>query len=298
MFRIRQLISSIPNSWKCRIFIRRIFLLLLGSVLAAAGLEFFLVPNHVIDGGIVGLSIMGEAGIGIPFSILLLALNAPFVILSICRVGWRFALFGCFATFLLSIFSAWFSYFSPVTNDPFLAAIFGGIIDGLGVGLVIKAGGFLDGSDVVAILADRNSVFSVGEVEMFLNFFILGGSGFLFGWDHAMYSLFAYYIISKMIDVAVKGINESYIVMIVTDEYDDVAKALMDEMNRGVTLLHGEGGFTGEQKKILYTTMTRFEIDQMKDIVSGIDSNAFITLSSAADIVGGRFSKKHSSFSC
>lgn len=272
--------------------LRKLFLIVLGSALAAIGLELFLVPNRVIDGGVVGLSIMGDAALHIPFGVLLMALNLPFIFLGIFKVGWRFAISGCLATMLLSVFSGIFSQFQPITDDPFLSAIFGGIIDGLGVGLVIKAGGFLDGSDVVAILADRNTVFSVGEVEMFLNFFILGGSGFLFGWDHAMYSLFAYYIISKMIDVGVKGINESYVVMIVTDEYDKIAGALMKDMNRGVTMLHGEGGYTGEKKKILYTTMTRFEVDQMKDIVRGIDGDAFITLSNAADIVGGRSARK------
>ena len=271
---------------------KKLLLVLLGTILAAAGLVLFLVPHHVIDGGVVGLSIMGDAGLHIPFGVLLMGLNLPFIILGIFKVGWRFALLGCFATMFLSVFSGIFSQFSPVTDDPFLAAIFGGIIDGLGVGLVIKAGGFLDGSDVVAILADRKSVFSVGEVEMFINFFILGGSGFLFGWDHAMYSLFAYYIISKMIDVGVKGLNESYVVMIVTDEPDKIADTLMKDMNRGVTMLHGEGGYTGEKKKVLYTTMTRFEVDQMKDIVREIDDNAFITLSGAVDVVGGRFRKK------
>jgi len=272
--------------------LRKLFLIVLGSALAAIGLELFLVPNRVIDGGVVGLSIMGDAALHIPFGVLLMVLNLPFIFLGIFKVGWRFAISGCLATMLLSVFSGIFSQFQPITDDPFLSAIFGGIIDGLGVGLVIKAGGFLDGSDVVAILADRNTVFSVGEVEMFLNFFILGGSGFLFGWNHAMYSLFAYYIISKMIDVGVKGINESYVVMIVTDEYDKIAGALMKDMNRGVTMLHGEGGYTGEKKKILYTTMTRFEVDQMKDIVRGIDGDAFITLSNAADIVGGRSARK------
>ena len=279
--------SPLLNSKRRNALLKKYAIIAFGSALAAVGLQMFLVPNSVIDGGVVGLSIMGGVLTGIPFNVLLLALNLPFVILSAKKIGWQSAVAGCIATILLSIFSGIFSQFEPMTADPFLSAIFGGIIDGLGVGLVIKAGGFLDGSDVVAILADRNSVFSVGEVEMFINFFILGGSGFLFGWDHAMYSLFAYYVISKAIDVAVRGLNESYIVMIVTDKHEEIASALMSKMNRGVTLLHGEGAYTGDEKRVLYTTMTRFEIDTMKEIVSDIDSCAFTTLSSASEIVGG-----------
>ena len=127
---------------------------------------------------------------------------------------------------------------------------------------------------------------------MFMNLFILSAAGLVFGRDKAMYSLFAYYIISKSIDVAVKGLNESYVVMIVTDEHEAISQALMKQMNRGVTLLHGEGGYTGNAKKILYTTMTRLEVGEMKELVKDIDENAFITLSVANDIVGGRFRKR------
>jgi len=272
-------------------FLRKYIIISFGALLAAIGLELFLVPNNVIDGGIVGISIMGDAITSIPFSALLVFLNLPFVILSWNKVGWRSAVAGCAATVLLSVFSAILSEYHPLTEDPLLAAIFGGIIDGLGVGLVIKAGGFLDGIDVVAIIADRCSVFSVGEVEMFINFFILGSSAFIFGFDNAMYSLLAYYIITKMIDVALRGINESYIVFIVTDEHEKVAEALMKQMSRGVTFFQGEGAYSGDKKKVLYTTMTRFEIDEMKDIVGDIDDRAFITLSSASDVVGGRQKK-------
>lgn len=262
-----------------------------GAFLAAIGLELFLVPNQVIDGGIVGISIMLDATTSMSFSALLLLLNLPFFLIGIRSMGWRFTITGIIAISLLSLFSALLSTYPPVTNDSFLAAIFGGLIDGLGVGIIIRFGGFLDGSDVVAVIADRKSVFSVGEVEMFLNLFILSAAGLVFGWDKAMYSLFAYYIISKSIDVAVKGLNESYVVMIVTDEHEAISQALMKQMNRGVTLLHGEGGYTGNAKKILYTTMTRLEVGEMKELVKDIDENAFITLSVANDIVGGRFHK-------
>ena len=281
------------HSKKIKELIKKYTLISLGAILASIGLELFLIPNHVIDGGIVGISIMLEHITGISLSLFLILLNIPFAILGWKQIGLRFSVCGSISIILLSFFSGVIgANFSPVTNDSFLASIFGGIIDGIGVGLIIKAGGFLDGTNVVSIIADRKTVFSVGEVEMFINFFILSSAGFLFGWDKAMYSLFAYYIISKSIDVAIKGLNESYTMMIVTNEYEEVKKQLMEKTNRGVTILYGEGGFSAQKTNIIYTIVTRFEIDEVKGIIKDIDEKAFITISSVSDIDGGKITKK------
>ena len=193
---------------------------------------------------------------------------------------------------MLSFWSAYFAPFPTVTQDLFLAAIFGGIIVGLGVGLIIRSGGSLDGTEIVAIILDKKSVFSVGEVVMFINLFILSGAGLLFGWDKAMYSLVAYFVIAKMIDVVVQGLDESYAVMIVTNEPDKINVALAERLGRGVTLLYGEGGYTGEEKKVLYSVVTRLEVNKLKETVLSIDENAFVTINAVHDIVGGRFKKK------
>ena len=192
----------------------------------------------------------------------------------------------------LSLWSAFFEPIEKLTADPFLAAIFGGIIDGIGVGLIIRAGGSLDGTEIVAIIMDKKSVFSVGEVVMFINLFILSSAGLLFGWDKAMYSLVAYFVISKMIDVVIKGLDESYAVMIVTDEHAEITSALNDRLGRGVTLLHGAGGYTGDKKEVLYCVVTRLEVDKLKEIVLEKDAGAFVTINAVHDIVGGRFKKK------
>lgn len=277
------------KSKKLKELIKKYLLISIGAILASIGLQLFLIPNHVIDGGIVGISIMLEAMTDISLGIFLVLLNIPFAILGWKQVNWKFAVCGFISIVLLSVFSEIVEdNFAPITNDAFLASIFGGIIDGLGVGLIIKAGGFLDGTNVVSIIADRKTVFSVGEVEMFINFFILSSAGFLFGWDKAMYSLFAYYVISKSIDVAIKGLNESYTMMIVTNEYEEVKKQLMEKTNRGVTILYGEGGYSGQKTNIIYTIVTRFEIDEVKEIIQEIDDKAFITISTVSDIEGGK----------
>ena len=273
-------------------YVKKYLVILLGALIAAIGLEVFLIPNNVIDGGVVGLSIMASYITSMPLGVFLVLLNLPFMYLGYKQIGRSFTIATFVAICLLSAWSAVFEPIPPVTIDPFLAAIFGGIIDGVGVGLIIRAGGSLDGTEIVAIIMDRKSVFSVGEVVMFINLFILSSAGLLFGWDKAMYSLVAYFVISKMIDVVIKGLDESYAVMIVTNEHEEITSALNDRLGRGVTLLHGAGGYTGESKEVLYCVVTRLEVDKLKEIVLDKDESAFVTINAVHDIVGGRFKKK------
>ncbi len=284
--------KQIQQHRKLSFYIKKYIIIFLGAIIASVGLELFLIPNHVIDGGVVGISIMFNTVFGLPFGFFLVVLNLPFLYLGYKQIGKNFAIATLIAICFLSFWSAVIGSIPRVTEDPFLAAIFGGIIDGLGVGLIIRAGGSLDGTEIVAIIMDKKSVFSVGEVVMFINLFILSSAGLLYGWDKAMYSLVAYFVISKMIDVVIKGLDESYAVMIVTNEHEEVTSALNDRLGRGVTLLHGAGGYTGDSKEVLYCVVTRLEVDKLKEIVLEKDSNAFVTINAVHDIVGGRFKKK------
>lgn len=229
---------------------------------------------------------------GIPFGVYMLVLNLPFLYLGYKQIGKTFAISTIVSIIALSVFSEFLEPVPQITQDYFLAAIFGGIIAGAGVGLVIRQGGSLDGTEITAIILDRKTSFSVGEVVMFFNLFILGAAGFVFGWDKAMYSLVAYFIISKMIDVVLKGLDESYAVMIVSDEYEEIADALMHRLGRGVTYLHGQGAYTGDDKQVLYCVVTRLEVVKLKEIALEKDEAAFVTINPVHDIVGGRFKKK------
>ena len=287
--------ASVPSprrasrSWKQ--YAGKYLMLMLGAFIAAIGLEEFLIPNHVIDGGVVGLSIMAEAVTGIEYGNLLVLFNLPFIYLGYKQIGKDFAFATAFAILCLAVWSDFFEPIPQLTEDIFLASVFGGIVDGIGVGLIMRAGGSLDGTEIVAIIGDKKSVFSVGEIVMFINLFILSGAGFLFGWDRAMYSLVAYYVISNTIDVVLKGLNESYAVMIVTSAPDAIGKALMDELGRGITILYGEGGYKKESRKVLYAVVTRLEVDRVKSLVLDNDETAFVTINAVHDIVGGRFKK-------
>lgn len=273
-------------------WIKKYLVLIIGSLIYSAGLEIFLVPNNIIDGGVVGISIMASYLTGIPFGVYMLVLNLPFLYLGYKQIGKTFAISTIISIIALSIFSEFLEPVPRITEDYFLAAIFGGIIAGAGVGLVIRQGGSLDGTEITAIILDRKTSFSVGEVVMFFNLFILGAAGFVFGWDKAMYSLVAYFIISKMIDVVLKGLDESYAVMIVSDEYEEIADALMHRLGRGVTYLHGQGAYTGDDKQVLYCVVTRLEVIKLKEIALEKDETAFVTINPVHDIVGGRFKKK------
>lgn len=272
--------------------VKKYLLLFIGSIITAVGLEIFLVPNNIIDGGIVGISIMASHLTGLSLSIFLVLFNLPFLYLGYKQIGKTFAISTLFS---ISSLSYWVSFFGPIpglTNDLFLAAVFGGIIVGVGVGLIIRYGGSLDGTEIVAILLDKRTSFSVGEIVMFFNLFILTSAGLVFTWDKAMYSLVAYFIAFKAIDTMIEGLDESKAVMIVSDKPDDIADALMARLGRGVTILHGEGGYTKERKNVLYSVVTRLEIAKLKSIVDEHDENAFVTINDVHDVMGGMFKKK------
>lgn len=271
---------------------KRVIGMFIGSVLVSIGLEIFLVPNQIIDGGIVGISIILSHVTGWALGLFLFILNLPFLLLGYKQIGKTFALSTLFGVTVMSIGTSLLHSVPVLTKDPLLASVFGGIILGLGVGLVIRNGGSLDGTEIVAILFNKKTPFSVGEVVMFFNLFILGSAGFFFGWDHAMYSLIAYYIAFKMIDITIEGFDESKAVWIISDLHKEIGDTLLARLGRGVTYLNGEGGYSGDDKKVIFCVVTRLEQAKLKAIVEEIDTSAFLAIGNIHDIKGGRFKKK------
>jgi len=273
-------------------FAQRMLFLTLGAALFSIGLEIFLVPNNIIDGGIVGISIIVSHLSGLPLGIFLLVLNLPFLYLGYKQIGKTFAFSTLYAVSIMSGGTWLLHSVKPLTDDPLLAAVFGGIILGVGVGMIIRFGGSLDGTEIVAILFTKRSPFSVGEIVMFFNVFILGSAGFVFGWDRAMYSLIAYFIAYKMIDVIIEGFDESKSVWIISERHDEIGQAIIQRLGRGVTYLHGEGAFTGGEKRVIFCVITRLEEAKMKMIVEELDPSAFLAVGNIHDVKGGRFKKK------
>ncbi|WP_397340210.1 YitT family protein [Paenibacillus qinlingensis] len=273
-------------------FFRRGLFLFIGAVLMSVGLEIFLVPNRIIDGGITGISIILSYLTQVPIGVFLLLLNIPFLFVGYKLIGKTFALSTLFAILVMSIGTALLHPVKELTNDPLLAAVFGGIILGIGVGMVIRFGGSLDGTEIVAILVSKKIPFSVGEIVMFFNLFILGSAGFVYTWDRAMYSLIAYFIAYKMIDVTIEGFDESKSVWIISDSFREIGEAILDRLGRGVTYLEGEGGFSGDNKKVIFCVITRLEEAKLKSIVDGLDPKAFLAIGNIHDVKGGRFKKR------
>lgn len=273
-----------------RILIRTA-LIILGATLSSIGLEVFLIPNNIIDGGIVGVSIMSSYITHLPLGIFTFCLNLPFLIMGYRQIGKTFVISTLFAIICLSIGVSLLHPISGLTHDVFLAAIFGGIINGAGVGLIIRAGGSLDGTEMVAIIFDKKISFSIGEIVMFFNVFILGFASFLYGWDRAMYSLVAYFIAFKVIDIVVDGFDNSKGVMIVSDCYSDIADALTARLGRGVTLLEGHGGYSKLETTVIYVVVSRLELTKLKSIVLGFDCDALITIGNV-EVAGKKYRKK------
>jgi len=273
--------------------LRRAFFILLGAGLVSVGLEIFLVPNGIIDGGITGISIIAAHLTHFPLGIFLTVLNLPFLLMGYKQIGKTFAVSTLFGVIIMSIGTQLLIPVPAFTKDPLLAAVFGGVILGVGVGLVIRSGGSLDGTEIVAILINLKTPFSVGEIVMFLNIFILGSAGFVFGWDHAMYSLIAYYIAFKMIDITIEGMDQSKSVWVISDHNKDIGDALLQRLGRGVTYLHGEGGFSGDDKQVIFCVISRLEEAKLKSIVEEIDPKAFVAIGNIHDVKGGRFKKKN-----
>lgn len=269
----------------------RILLIVVGATLSSIGLEIFLVPNNIIDGGVIGISMMASSLSNLPLGIFTFLLNIPFLIIGYKQIGKSFVLSTLFAVACLSVGVSILHPIPGLTHDVFLAAVFGGIINGMGVGLIIRAGGSLDGTEIIAIIMDKKISFSIGEIVMFLNCFILIAAGFVYEWDRAMYSLITYFIAFKVIDIIVEGLDESKAVMVVSDKQQEITEAILARLGRGVTVLNGQGGFSKVPTNVIYVVISRLEIAKMKSIILDFDPDALITVGNV-EVAGKKYKKK------
>ena len=266
-------------------------MLTLGAAVAAFAIEEFLVPCRILDGGVVGISIITNYLTNIRLSLLTFVLNIPFVLVGYRVLGREFFVKAGYAMVVFSIFLEVFAPMGDVTRDSLLAVCFGGIILGAGVGLVISFGGCLDGTETVAILINRKFNFPVGRTVLIFNVIIYSIAGYLFGFDRAMYSLLTYYITSKVLDLVENGMNQAKAAMIITNEGRDIADMIYKEMGRTVTILEGEGLISGK-KVVLYCVLNRLEVYELKKLINEADASAFIAINDVSEIIGNHIKKK------
>ncbi|HDX9626598.1 TPA: YitT family protein [Bacillus cereus] len=273
--------------------IYRLVMIIFGAACAAVAIELFLMPNKIIDGGIIGISLMLDYLTPniwwLSFSTLVVILNIPFMYSGYKQIGKTFMLSSAFGIVALAFIESTLHAVPPFTTEPILATVFGGLILGLGVGLVIRHGGSMDGTEIMGILLTKKLPFSVGEFVMFVNLFIFAWAAFVFGVEQAMYSVMTYYIAFKTIDTVIQGLDETKAVLIVSDQYEEVSNAILHRLGRGTTKLVAKGGYTDKEKEVIYAVVTRLEVTKLKSIVYEIDANAFVTIMNTQETNGGKF---------
>lgn len=266
--------------------------IVVGAAIAAIGLEAFLVPNSLTDGGVVGVSIIASEVFNMPIGVFLVLVNIPFIYLGYKKLGKLFAVASSFGIAMLAGLTTLLHHDYIATTDPLLAAVFGGVVVGAGVGFVIRYGGTMDGTEIIAILADKKLPFSVGEVIMFINIFILGTAGFVFGWDKAMYSFVAYFVAYRVIDITVEGLDESKSAWIVSTQHQKLGAAIQAELGRKVTYVEGQRATGHDSDGMILTVISRIEEQKLKDILHRYDPNAFVVISSVHEVMGKNYLPK------
>lgn len=266
--------------------------LTIGAFIVAFALESFMFPHQIFDGGVIGVAMMLSYLTHIQLGLLIFVINLPFIILAYQKFGIKFVLLTFYAVSMLSIATN-IMHWEIATKDPLLAPVFGGIILGFGVGLVLKNNASLDGTEIMSInLSQKFSFMTVGEFLMSFNLVIYATAGIMFGWDKAMYSIMTYFIASKTIDLVMEGFNSSKSVRIVSEYYKDVGDAIMKGLDVSVTYIKSKGGYSGKDNVLTFCVISRLEMAKLKQIVRDIDPKAFIVIEDVHEVEGVRVKKK------
>lgn len=274
--------------------LKDILLIGMGIGSAAFGLESFLVPSNFIDGGVTGISLLVSEVQGLPLPVLLVVINIPFVILGYRVISPQFAIKAAFAITGLAIVVATV-HFPEVTHDKLLVAVFGGFFLGAGIGLNVRGGSVIDGTEVLAIFLSRKLSTTMGDIIIVINVIIFSTAAYFLSIETALYSMITYLAASKTLDFVIEGIDEYTGVTIISTHSEEVRQMIIHVMGRGVTVYSGKRGFgkSGEKEiDIVYTVITRLELNKLNTEIEKIDPNAFIVMNSVKDTKGGMIKKR------
>ena len=270
--------------------------LVLGFISAGFGLRGFLLPNHFIDGGATGISLILNQTTHASVSLLLIFVNAPFMVLGYRQLGKVFIMKTAFAIAGLALVVAFFPY-PTITSDKLLVAVFGGFFLGAGIGLAVRGGGVLDGTEALAIFISRKTAITIGDIILLVNLFIFGFAAYLLGIEIAMYSILTYMAAAKTIDFVIEGIEEYTGVTIISPKNQEIAEMITKQLGRGITMYkgtrgYGKRGHVTTEIDIIFTVITRLEISRLQTEVMAIDPNAFVVRHSIKDTRGGMIKKR------
>lgn len=275
--------------------LRDIFFMLAGIFSAAFGLEGFLLPNDFIDGGATGISLLISELSSVPLYILLIVVNIPFVYLGYKVLGKNFAVKTAIAITGLAITVA-FVHFPEVTRDKLLVAVFGGFFLGAGIGLSVRGGAVIDGTEVLAIFLSKKLGTTIGDIIILFNILIFSAAAYLLSIETALYSMITYLVASKSLDFVIEGIEEYTGVTIVSPHSEDIRMMIMEKIGRGLTVYKGKRGFGSHGERndidIIYTVVTRLELNKLNTEIEKIDPHAFVVMNSVKDTRGGMIKKR------
>ena len=264
----------------------------LGIASAAFGLESFLLPNNFIDGGVTGISLLISEVAKVPLPVLIVVINIPFIVLGFRQISSTFAIKSFVAIFALAIVLSIFS-FPIVTTDKLLISVFGGFFLGMGIGLSIRGGCVIDGTEILALAISKRTGRTIGDLILMINIVIFGVAAFLLGLEVALYSILTYFSASKTLDFIINGIEEYIGVTIISEHHQEIKKCIIEQMGRGVTIYNGKKGYDNKEIDILYTIVTRLETNKLKNEIENIDADAFVIENPVNDTKGGMIKKKH-----
>ncbi len=275
--------------------VRTVTAIVLGTALYAFGLLYFIIPNKFTEGGVTGITVLLNYGLGIPTALSTLILNIPLVILGWRILGLRQIVYTAVGIGSLSLFLWLFQvlfdrgFLIQHEHDPIIAALYAGIILGLGLGIVFRFGGTTGGSDIIARILNRKKGWSMGRVILAIDVMIIGLSLFFIAEEKVLYTLVAVFIASKVIDFVQEGAYAARAFMIISNDAEQIADRIMAEMDRGVTLIPAFGAYSKHAKHIAYCVISRQEIRQLQIIVKAVDPRAFIIVNDVHDVQGEGF---------
>ncbi|MDK7434432.1 YitT family protein [Bacillus paranthracis] len=261
-------------------------LLTIGSIIVAGSLELILAPNGLVDGGVTAIAIMANKVAGLPLYGVFLGINIPILLFTAKVMGKKFFIRTSYANVVTTLGLIYLKPFPVITTSELLIVLYGGVLFGVGVGIVVKMGGAIDGSEMLAVWMNKHFKVPISTFLLAVNAVIFIFVAILFSIEQAMFSLAIFYIVTKMIDFILDGINQGKSVMIISAKNKEIGDLLMKELQLSVTYLHGEGGFLGEHKRIIYCITNRFIYPKMKDLVLSVDPTAIIEASYSTETTG------------
>lgn len=268
-------------------------LILAGALCYAVGYRFFFYPNGIVPGGVTGISTIVNYLTGWPVGVVSMVINLPLFAFAWRHFGVRFMLMSLGATILIYVFVDTFAVLDIVfTDNIFLAATIGAFLNGTGLGLAYRSGATTGGVDIVAkVLRRKYQDINFGTIIMMLNVVIIGAYGLIFGnWEAVMYTVIAQFVVSKAIDTVLYGLNTSKVCYLISEgKSEEIERAITTTMNRGVTLLHGAGGYTGADREVIMCVIKKRQITDLRKIIKAVDPKAFFIVTDARDVFGNGF---------